>query len=54
MEDMSPALKKRLMMLMMSPEFKGMPMEKLIEEGIQLEERLMITLIFKIMIGVDC
>ena len=33
MEDMSPALKKRLMMLMMSPEFKGMPMDKLIEEA---------------------
>jgi hypothetical protein len=33
MEDMSPALKKRLMMLMMNPEFKGMPMDKLIEEA---------------------
>ena len=33
MEDMSPALKKRLMMLMMDPEFKGMPMDKLIEEA---------------------
>ena len=33
MEDMSPALKKRLMMLMIDPEFKGMPMDKLIEEA---------------------
>ena len=33
MEDMSPALKKRLMMLMMNPEFQGMPMDKLIEEA---------------------
>jgi hypothetical protein len=33
MEDMSPALKKRLMMLMMNPEFKGMPMDKLMEEA---------------------
>ena len=33
MEDMSPALKKRLMMLMMNPEFKGMSMDKLIEEA---------------------
>ena len=33
MENMSPALKKRLMMLMMNPEFKGMPMDKLIEEA---------------------
>ena len=33
MEDMSPALKKRLMMLMMNSEFKGMPMDKLIEEA---------------------
>ena len=30
---MSPALKKRLMMLMMNPEFKGMPMDKLMEEA---------------------